>query len=183
MIVVCIVFDRFLMGWLLARVHLGRVSCGSAFGPEHLGLMGWQWLEEATPLPRVELLDGPQVVRARAQQSKWHTAADKHKPHCQSRPSPTLFSAGREKLGPCMVEALLRSMESRVFFRVFGDESVVVPRSSSSCTQKHTTSTRSSALWVATLAAQVSGETFLSLNNKKTCTVTTCDNIPNCLRR
>ena len=41
-------------------------------------------------------------------------------------------------------------------------------------------SCRSSALWVAPPTAQLSGETFLSLY-KKTCTVRTLNNIPNCL--
>ena len=52
-----------------------------------LGSMGWQWLEEATALARVGLLDG-QECRVKAEQPRWHTAADKHHPHCQSGPSP-----------------------------------------------------------------------------------------------
>ena len=59
-------------------------------------------------------------------------------------------------------------------FTVFGNEWVVAPRVSRSCTQKRTTSAGTSVIRLATLAAQVSGETFFSQKKKH-------DNIPTCL--
>ena len=68
-----------------------------------------------------------------------------------------------------------------VFMGLLRDEDVVAPRANSS-TQKRTTSARSSALWVTTPAAQVSGETFPSLEDKKkkTCAVRTLNEVPTC---
>ena len=86
------------MGSVSARVHFGMVSCGSASGPELRGPTDWQCLEQATALPRVGLLDGPECS-GKAERPRWHTAADKHDPPCQSWPSPTCWQV--EKIGPC----------------------------------------------------------------------------------
>ena len=94
----CIVFDGLVFD--LFRVF-GEGELWVGFWPGALWPpTGWQWLEEATPLSRVGLFDGHEC-RGKAKQQRWHTAADKHYPHRQSQPSPTLFLAGREKLRPC----------------------------------------------------------------------------------
>ena len=56
--------------WLVCT--LGRLLAWSPLGP-----MGWQCLEEATALPRVGLLDGPEC-RSKAEQPRCHTAPGKH---------------------------------------------------------------------------------------------------------
>ena len=70
------------MGRFWLEFTFGRVSCGSASGLELFGPMGWQWVEEATALSSVVLLDGPEC-RGKTEQPRWHTAADKHYPHSQ----------------------------------------------------------------------------------------------------
>ena len=98
-----IVFDRFAevhFGSNRREFNFGRFATGRLLAWSNLGPTGWQWLEEATALPRVGLLDGPECG-GKAEQPRWHKAADKHHPHCQSWPSPTLFLASRKKVGPC----------------------------------------------------------------------------------
>ena len=88
-----IVFEGVGMDSLLAR----GLAMGRLLAWRSLGSTGLLWLEEATALPRVGLLDSP-WCRCKAEKLRWHTAADKHHPHCQSRPSPTFFVAGRSCL-------------------------------------------------------------------------------------
>ena len=65
--------------------------CGSASGPEPSGPhLAGSGSRKATALPRVGLFDGPHS-RGKAEQPRWHAAADKHHPHCESWLSPTLF--------------------------------------------------------------------------------------------
>ena len=113
------------LGWarFWLEVALGGLATGRLLARSAWGTMDWRWLMEATALPRVGLLDGPEC-RGKAAQKKWHTAAGKHYHHCQSGPSPTLFLAGREKLvpyrthfgGPCIF--LLSSPKARFLRRV-----------------------------------------------------------------
>ena len=51
-----VVFDllRFGLEFTLGGLAMGQLLAWSSLGP-----VGWQWLEEATPLPRVGLLGGP----------------------------------------------------------------------------------------------------------------------------
>ena len=49
---------------------MGRLLAWRSLGPK-----GWQWLEEATALPRV---GRPRVQGCKAEQPRWRTAADKH---------------------------------------------------------------------------------------------------------
>ena len=59
---------------LLGGFAMGRLLAWSSLGP-----MTWQWLEEATALPRVGLLDGPEC-RGKAEQARRYTGADEHHP-------------------------------------------------------------------------------------------------------
>ena len=85
-----IVFEGVGMGRFWLEYPLGGFATGRLLAWSSLGPIGWQWLEEATALPRVGLLDGPEC-RGHAEQPRWDTAPDKHHPHCRSRPSPTCF--------------------------------------------------------------------------------------------
>ena len=48
---------------------------GQLLAQSAMGSLGWQRLEEATALPRVGLLDRPDC-EGKAEQPRWHTAAD-----------------------------------------------------------------------------------------------------------
>ena len=101
------VFDRF--WWVPCGLEC--TSEGSALGrllaPSALGVTGWQWVEEATALPRVGLLDGPDC-RGRV----WTSA------HCSCYPLPIAnpghlqhYFCGNPRETRAMPNALLGSTE------------------------------------------------------------------------
>ena len=82
----------------------------------HFGIGFWQWLEEATALPRVGLLDAPDFI-GKAEQPRWQNAADKHYPHLPITIS-NLILFKSKKLGPCRTHfwGPLSFSRKKVFF-------------------------------------------------------------------
>ena len=92
-----IVFDGVGMNALLARVHIGRVSCGLASGLGLFSSLSPSGPRASSGSRTAGLVDGPEC-RGKAEQPSWHTAADKHHPPGHLQP---YFWPVETKLGPC----------------------------------------------------------------------------------
>ena len=82
----CLIVFDWVDGW--ARFWLEFTPCALAVA------------SRKRQLCQVGLLDGTESMGKKAEQPRWHTAADKHYTHCQSGPSPALLLANRQ-IAPC----------------------------------------------------------------------------------